>query len=60
VGAPTSDLQDFFELQMQKKRKENSLISTFETMIFCLKCFEKKTLNLSSLKPHIFFILGPF
>jgi hypothetical protein len=27
---------------------------------FCVECFEKKTLNLSNLKPHIFFILGPF
>jgi hypothetical protein len=58
MGVSISDLQDFFEFQTQVMRK--NLISKPETMIFCFKCFEKKTLNLSSLKPHILFILGPF
>jgi hypothetical protein len=56
MGVSISDLQDFFELQMQ----QNSLISTFETMIICFKCFEEKTLNLFNLKPHIFFIVNLF
>ncbi len=60
MGVPTSDLHDFFELQMQQNSEEKGLISKPQTLIFCLKCFEKKTLNLFSLKPHIFFILGPF
>jgi hypothetical protein len=59
MGVPTNDLQHYFELQIQKNIKK-SLISKPKTVIFYFKCFEKKTLNLSSLKPHIFFILGPF
>jgi hypothetical protein len=39
-----------------KTMREN-LMSKPETVIFY---FEKKALNLFSLKPHIFFILGPF
>jgi hypothetical protein len=58
MGAPISDLQDFFELQMQQSNEKK--ISKSKTVIFCLKCFEKKTLNLSSLKPHIFFIIFRF
>jgi hypothetical protein len=40
---PTIDLQDFFEFQMQQNNEK--IISTFETMIFCFKCFEKKHLK---------------
>jgi hypothetical protein len=37
----TRDIQDIFVLQMQQNNN-NKIISTFETMIFCFKCFENK------------------
>jgi hypothetical protein len=57
MGAPVNDLQDFFELQLQQSNEKKN---KSKTVIFCSKCFEKKTLNLLIVKPHIFFILGLF
>jgi hypothetical protein len=42
MGAPTSDLQYFFDLQMQQNSEANNLISNSKTVIICLNCFEKK------------------
>jgi len=52
MGVPIDDLKYLIDIQMQQKKWKNSLIS--KTVIFCFKCFEKNTLNLSSLKPHFF------
>jgi hypothetical protein len=41
MGVPTNDLQYLFDLQMNFF-KENSLISNSKTVIYCLKCYEKK------------------
>ncbi len=37
----TKDIQDFFVIQMQQNNN-NKITSTFEIMIFCVKCFEKE------------------
>jgi hypothetical protein len=37
----TKDTQDIFVVKMQQNNN-NKIISTFETVIFCFKCFEKK------------------
>jgi hypothetical protein len=60
MGVPTNDLQDFFEFQMQQSNEKKNLISKPEIVIFCFKCFGFFFQNLYSLKPRIFFILGPF
>ncbi len=56
MGAPTSDLQDFLELQMQKSN-EKIVYSQYLKLWYFVPNVLKKPLNLSSLKPHIFFIL---
>jgi hypothetical protein len=60
MGASNNDLQSFYELQMQQNNEKNNLISNSKIVMFCLKCVEKQTLNLLSLKPYIFFILSSF
>jgi hypothetical protein len=37
------DIQDHFFLQMQQNNNKK-IISTFEIVMFCFKCFEKKLL----------------
>jgi hypothetical protein len=37
----TRDIHDFFVVQMQQNNNKN-VISTFEIVIFCFECFEKK------------------
>jgi hypothetical protein len=41
MGAPISDIQYLFEIQMQQNN-EKIYISKSKIVIFCLKCFEKK------------------
>jgi hypothetical protein len=50
----------FFEHRKQKNEKENTRRGGRRQMIFCFKVFEKMFLDLSSFKPHIFFIFNPF
>jgi hypothetical protein len=35
----TKDIQNLFVIQMQQSNN-NKIILTFQTMIFCFKCFE--------------------
>ncbi len=59
MGAPSNDLQNFFEIQMEQNNEKNKIFK-IQNCDILFKMFLKKTLNLSRLKRHIFFIISSF